>query len=505
MPSEMEVIEIREKLGQLYNIDVPNLSHRKGAIEQLAISETLHDATAVYVKSISDSVEQLVPDLETFIYSDVPIDASIRDRLVEQNLEDAFRLLQSCSSLRREYSDVAKLYVDTSIKSTEFFMLDDIHLLEVAAGLYELPYREAADEEAAAKTGLNEANRQRKVVTDILAGTADQPVSTYSAKLGQVSIKENAENANKGARWTTNFGGNPEAANIGNVTQYQAEYHSAIERASWECSDAAISGTIAELNGKLATAERKAVYLKKDISFRLARAAVSRHLAYSQLNENGRTNSVLNYHDRLENIRQAFELSARKLCARVSALQQGARDLYGLDVAFTNPPRGALIDETTKWLTDINDRINNYRRLERTSIFAISLRKFMALNGLDFEAAKASAAGFRVSMTIRPADTSSVAGLVRGSAFEYVGKGAQPIQLTVTPPSGATSNLKGPNVSTTLHFGRVMPVSPGLDIRPQHVEATWNGDPYGSWNIEGGRQFAEIGVEDCIFYLWIAY
>src|SRR5262249_51244190 len=150
MPDKAEIDAIRDNFAKLYNIDVTEL--KKDAENIAANLNKIANSRDIYSRSISPiNPLFLVQDLEEFAFDSVPEDQDIRDRLIEQNLETAYRLLQTCFAMRREYYDTAKLYVDTKLKSEEFFFLDYIHQLEVAAGLYELPYQEAKIEFDAAQ------------------------------------------------------------------------------------------------------------------------------------------------------------------------------------------------------------------------------------------------------------------------------------------------------------------------------------------------------------------
>jgi hypothetical protein len=173
MPSKTQIDAIRDNFAKLYNIDVVKL--KKDAEKIAASLNKRANSRDIYLRSISPiNPIFLVQDLEEFAFSSVPEDKDIRDRLIEQNLETACRLLQTCFAMRREYYETAKLYVDTILKSEEFFFLDYIHQQEVAAGLYELPYQEAKIEFDAAQAAQQKQAQQHQIAVDVFETPIEQ-------------------------------------------------------------------------------------------------------------------------------------------------------------------------------------------------------------------------------------------------------------------------------------------------------------------------------------------
>jgi hypothetical protein len=219
-----------------------------------------------------------------------------------------------------------------------------------------------------------------------------------------------------------------------------AEYRYRMELATWKLNELANQINLADLNAKLEISRTKKDYTFKDIAFRTMRANVSKQLAYVQLQENNRPNSVLNYSDRLANIATLFGLSARQLVTRVLALRRAASALYGIDTSLDAPARGTMVDRIAEWLLTLQDKIGRVRRQQKTSIFTVWLSSKIS----NFDEV-VQHMPFSVSVELKPIDTLSISGLLRGVAFEYLGTGERPLQLNVSPPVSATGRLSAAN------------------------------------------------------------
>jgi hypothetical protein len=479
----------------------------------------LPNSVSTYLEALSTGGTAVVPELETFNFADLSEDTTIRDRLIEQNLDEALRYLQNCVILRKEYGDIAKLHLDTSLKMQEFFRLDDIHQMEVAAGLYEIPYHEADFNRKATEDALKEAKEQHRIFGD-LYGTTPTTANVFGTNItlpapdwrgaltphGLASGYGVIEAANSSTIIASKpFYHNSQHPDVHHEVSAHArllaEYRSRLEGATWHFNVQTTRGNLAELEGRLQVAGLKRDYAWKDITFRAKRAGVSRQLAYVQLEEHTRTNSVLNYSDRLANIAKLFDLSARQLVIRVLALRRAANALYQITTPFQVPTTGTMVDRIAEWLLVLQDQISRVRRRQKTSIFTVLLSGKIASFANTLRTNP-----FNVSLTLNSNDTWQTPGLLRGFALEYLGGVIKPLQFKVSPPASATGRLSGSNdPSVSLFVGRVLPISNSADIRPQHVDATWNGDPYGTWQIACSDNLAQMGVEDVALHLWLAH
>jgi len=284
-----------------------------------------------------------------------------------------------------------------------------------------------------------------------------------------------------------------------------SDYRSRLEEASWWAVRRGNEVADVETQAKISLAQKKMDYAAKDIVFRSSRAMVSRQLAWVQLKENTRPNSPINFHERLERLRVLFGTVTRQLVTRVLALRRATKDLYQIDIRLDPPDRGHLLDTVGDWLMSVQERVEKKKQRQRYSAFTITLSSIAAKLHIDFRRLL-HAQPFDMSFTLKDQDTLSIKGLTRGMAFEYLGRFKKPITLTVRTPPTVTQNLSGPVVQPDpFVVSRVLPVEFGLDIRPQHVDSTWNGDPYGAWQVICDHNFAHDGIDDVLMHLWMVH
>jgi hypothetical protein len=174
--------DLRKTLAEVYFFNNDSINDDAVAIDNRIANDQPPDhglATSIYLNQAppggtpplpglaGELVRPEIPNIETFEFSEVHEDLTLRDRLVEQNLDVAVRFLGHCMSLRKEYGEIAKLHLDTEIKIREFFRLDDIHQREVAAGVYENPYLEAVDDQTAANSAKTAAQNQQQIAESL--------------------------------------------------------------------------------------------------------------------------------------------------------------------------------------------------------------------------------------------------------------------------------------------------------------------------------------------------
>jgi hypothetical protein len=109
MPDQREINAIRQAVAAAYRFDLTAIDEDAKEVKNLPLSNgSVSNGNDIYLNPIRlNSSTPLLPDLEIFNFSDVLEDATIRDRLIEQNLDDAIRYLQHCSALRKEYGETA--------------------------------------------------------------------------------------------------------------------------------------------------------------------------------------------------------------------------------------------------------------------------------------------------------------------------------------------------------------------------------------------------------------
>lgn len=493
----IEIEAIKANAASQYGVDLASASNDEVRLKALVSAPTEIDSAQIYGGSATFSFEKslaFVPDLETFAFSDVGPDDRLYSRRIEQNLDEAIRYVQNCLQLRKDYAETAKLRNDTRFKSEEFFRLDSVHLEEVAAGLYKLPWMEAADDNSALQEAVAQTAAQQNTLEEMLqAGAAGK---RYSAILSDPSVNDFIAKSAQLAR--DSAGNNPLEVSKGAVST--TTYRTNLEYATWIQALAAIKANISQLRGKLSTAQRKEVYLRKDEGFRAHRAAISRYLAYLQVGEHCRQNSVINYAERLERQGDLFKSNLVGLIQRTNALMAGIRERYDIDIPLSPPETGQILDRISVWLADVQNEVSKVKRTHRLSIVSVwtasPIKTVPRADGESFDIFEADIAVAEAAMPPKS--------MLRGVAFEYLGQQSRPLGLKVLPPQSAYDAARKNGDTDKLMFGRVCQFSPAAEVKPQHVDVFWNGSAPGVWQIEGTFDRNAGALDAVVMHLWIA-
>ncbi|MEF0940862.1 hypothetical protein [Rhizobium sp. BR 362] len=506
MPSPADIASIIKNIGDAYDIKFENINDDDIAKNKLASDIQQDDSEVsdddprkIYDDGSSytfDSFTGFVPNLETFSIGDIAPDPNLYPRRIEQNLDEALRLSQMCLQLRQSYMELARLRNDTKFKLEEFFRLDKVHKREVTAGVYKLPWQEAQDDVVALTDASAQTLAQQKIVEDMINNNGSGP--GYSGILSSGSVTGYITAAAQLAQDSASFN-QPE---IHGGTTQTITYRAGFDAATWYTALASAKASAAQLKGRLDTAKRKNIYLKKDEIFRTHRAAISKYLAILQASEFARKTSAINYNERLIQQGDLFRANLKCLIERVFALRDGLHDSYNIKIDLKDPARGKILDKVSIWLVDVQNAVTKYRRQQRSLVRsvwsdAISVSGKGGPNGsLDMLQTR-----FVVDSTSIPSQTS----LLRGVSFEYLGQQQQPISLSVLPPAGAyVAAVRSDGQPDTLQFGRIFAVTASLDLKPQHSDVLWNGSAMGEWQIAGLFNQSAGSIDHIIMHLWLA-
>ncbi|MGX9179126.1 hypothetical protein [Mesorhizobium sp. BHbdii] len=496
MSDKLEIDRIRSEFAQTYSIDLGALREDTAKLQSLIRSpqNSLINSVSIYADGetyTAGSVDAQVPDLETAAFQDLPTDDRISPRKVEQNLDEALRYVQSALQVRNQYGELAKLRNDTRLKGEEFIRLDLIHLEEVDAGLYKLPWQDAADDKSGLEITIAKLDEQRALPEEMLRqGASGKP---YSGVLTPSSIDSFVKQSSQITRDTANTN----KADVYDAALETGAYRSSFELATWESTLASISAASAQLQSKLVIARRKEDYLRKDEGFRSNRAAVSRQIAWAQLNEHCRAGSVLNYDERLTRQKELFVSNLICLAQRITPLAAGLNDFYGVKTPFVVPKPGSILDYAALWLVEVQSELLKTKREQRVTVSSFWCGKpalRIAPSGNVGDKGGKITATVVVDSSVLPPGRR----LLRGASFEYLGNRRKPITLDVMPPAGAFEG------TSSVRFGRVCEVSSSIELKPQHADIFWNGDASGTWTIEIRMDDTTDTIEDLGMHIWTA-
>lgn len=496
MASAKEIDAIRADFATKYSINLDNVRNDASTLFSLVsgASTSEIDSSKIYGEGqtyTSDPADAKIPDLEDTAFADLPTDPRLSPRRLEQNLDEASKYSQAAWQVRQQYAETAKLRNDTRFKGEEFIRLDMVHSEEVAAGLYKLPWQEAADDRSGLEIAVEHATRQRDVPDDMMTeGANGKP---YSAILTTGSIKKYVSDSSVIAKDTANNDGDA----VYRAALDTNAYRSNVELANWTNTSASANANLAQLQSRLTIARRKEEYLRKDEGFKSHRAAISRQIAWVQVLEHCRPNSILNYNERLAVQKALYQANLVCLTQRIAAIIPALKTFYNIDLPFDAPPAGKILDYLSKWLIDAQNELLKIKRSQTTVV--TSFWSGSAAIRTSTEANKPGQITFSVDLTIDENSLPPGKRLLRGVAFEYLGDEPKPLVLRVVPPSTVVEE-GGPQ---SLTFGRVCQVSASAELKPQQPDIFWNSNPKGVWKVSGiitpGKKLTDVGM-----YLWLA-
>lgn len=478
-----EVLRIEAEFARQYDLDLPGIRQDAVSLRDAVAGPVTNNGAATFYTY--NGTQAFIPDLETIDTSQVVPDPRLSIRHIETNLDEAAKYSQACLQLRLQYGELARHRNDTRFKGEEFVRLDAVHLHEVDEGLYKLPWQEAADDAAGLELALAQAAVQQSIPD---AMTSDVGNGQKYAKLlsGQVMTDQIANNA-----FITRSVANTEKDKVEKLAGSTSEHRMYMEYATWQETLAAAKANVAQLSAKLKIAKRKEDYLRKDEGFKLQRAFISRQLAWLQISEHSRSGSELNYDERLRATKLIFDENLRPLIERAIVVNDGLKQVYGIDLPMGTVTKGGILDQTAAWLVKVSAAIAAWKRTQRLTVVQIG--------GADKVTTAQDRKTFETTFTVNDRNLPNAAALLRGVNFEFIGDSRAPISLSVTPPAGV---VLGGN-SVPLQLGRVCTVAPNLELKPQHAELLWNGSPKGDWKVSGALTSSSGSVDQIIMYLWV--
>ncbi|MDU0309428.1 hypothetical protein [Rhizobium sp. 10PS4] len=481
MPDNDEVARIETAFARQYDLDLLGIRQDAASLREAVAGPINNNGAATFYTY--NGTQAFIPDLETIDPSQVVPDPRLSIRHIEANLDDAAKYSQACLQLRLQYGELARHRNDTRFKGEEFVRLDAVHLHEVDEGLYKLPWKEAADEVEGLELALTQATIQQNI-PEVMTGDVANGQKFAKLLSDQMMSDQITQNA-----FITRSVANTEKDKVETLANSTATYRANMEYATWQETLAAAKATVAQLSTKLKVARRKEDYLRKDEGFKLQRAFISRQLAWLQISEHCRSGSELNYDERLRATKSLFDENLRPLIERATVVNDGLKQVYGIDLPLGDLAKGGILDQISAWLVKASDTIATWKRTQRLTIVQIAEKIMIASDRKTFDA----------TFTVNDLNLPNSNALLRGMNIEFIGDGKAPISVSVTPPAGVV--LAGN--AAPLRLGRVCPVAPNLELRPQQADLLWNGSPKGDWKVLGSLTSSSGSVDQIIMYLWV--
>lgn len=479
---KVELDTIKNSVADLYSVNLNRID---------LDLESSSDAVQNYVsRKPVEIAEDLIPKLEEREITSPPKAPHLSYLRIEQNIDEAYRYAQNCLRLKREFGEIAKLWADVHYKSEEFFGLDKIHLEEISAGLFKLPWQEAENQKNAAEEALRIANEQEVDLLSLFGEKEAQ--SHYFGQLSKDSVQELAVRTADAATLDAK-----QKPDIRTAVEWTSNHRSSIEVAGWDQRKKGFQKEIARLGEEISSLERKLVYLKKDEEFRALRAQVSRDIAYLQLNEHTESGAVLNYRERLDAIKPVFEQSYQSVCQRVIKISEGFNSLHGIELRIDRVAQGSRSEYIATWIAKAQEALLAVKRKQKVHTYTILARTSEETTANNGQKRFVSTFDFdEHSQKFKKA-------FLRGLNIEALNKLTHPINVSIEPPEDLV-NHEGQNLRKGLILGQVSETSPNSTQRPQHTDTLWNLPLSGKWRVTANVEMEFPKVDGFLMHLWLA-
>lgn len=419
-------------------------------------SFTAHDAVEVIFGGEQNESPNILDPLETRpVETSVPIDA----RLVELNLEDLIRLIDTMRRIRSDFNSVARLYLDTHLELAQFFRCDAIHRREVEAGIYEQRWHDVHRNLKRSET----ATQSHKEANDTLATrleTGDQSDAAIAARA--------AEDRDLAVKTIDNNRVWDASARVSHTRQR-------LNREEWRRALHQGVGEQQVIDVGVPDESALESYARAEVQFQAGRTAVARDLSYIKLAHHIAPSGPLNYKAQLNSIRALFTQYLNHACQCGIAVIEGAQKYYGIRAEAIPKTPGSILDGLAALALRLQAEIAERRRTELVSLRSYRLKVSSKPISLEIDTASPMASS-----------------VLRGISVESLGD---------KPIFGSMVSILPPGMQRALEFGRILPSA--IEPNPSFRESIWNRSPVGTWIVSRTDSAVASPVE-VLVTLWSA-
>lgn len=461
----------RARLAAAFDLDLAQIQQDASRLAAIVDEKTQTRIRGGEATSYSSDSNALLPPLEGGTLADLLPPARSSPLHIEANLEDAARLLATAQDVKDKYESAARDFLDAKVRIDEFMRLDDVHKLEITAGLYSTPATDAADELAGVGAAVAQLKDARDRIAQMLSSTGAFGATAKGNALG----------------WSGQLMMPPPQGppNGDVVAAHLAEYRINLDAQGWQHALSTTQAQLDQLEGRLGALARRAEFLNLDESFKVSRVEISRDIAHLQLGEHDRDGSPVNHRERMTQLSDRYVRTLKRLVGRMAAVSDGAGHAYGLQLPLPTPAPGRFLDGIAAWLDEAADTVLAARRSEQLEVHSLWFSSDEIRGGKAVEFVAPTVALGRARL--------------RGLAVEFLGDRDRPLAVQITPPSTALGSQPPP----VLRYDRVLRVGVASDITPRHRDGLWNANPGEAWTIQAVSGDL-TDVTEVVLHLWVA-
>jgi hypothetical protein len=359
--------------------------------------------------SIPDGADPLYSEIDLNIHKRLDL-ASIQEAVggfryqqADILIDQAADLLERAARSRSDYDGLRTAGFKTGLDVLAFNLLDNIHMQEAAAGVYNLDDQEsAADADAYKNVTLH-------------AYSAHQYLAMYFA---QLTAKRNqiALRAGRAARLQTQPVSTDDIPAAAKIATYTYDGEGPKPKQDWADEfgaesennnlDLTLANLGADMESSLAAALntdiRQAVKADRatfdhlaggDTGFLVNRTLVGRSVNEMKVMEMSNEGGALNYAERMISVQAHFDSDVGAALSRIMAASDGLQMLFGYDnalpaavalikarAAVPDDPSRRFVDDCLAWIREAIDFVVRFRQLDQSYIVPVSLRSLLGVS-----------------------------------------------------------------------------------------------------------------------------
>lgn len=305
---------------------------------------------------------------------------------VEPLIDQAADLLDRCLKDRSTYDDLCSKLLYVLVEVEEFRKLDQIHLDEQKAGIYETPYN----------VSLAQYEAERHYQASLKA--VQQSLSTtFETTLDNNTVNE-VRNAMLCNAWLSGLPSfyqgtgqftylTPSFNNVKKQVDKHyldnakliTKYNLALQRTDYELNKLSNEANLSLSEKRLFGLKKQADWEREKVRFQQRRTVVARDLQDFKAKAALDADGALNYAKRIIPLKQRFARDFRDALARIQVVEKGLKKLYGYDFPYPKDETAIdYYDQCLMWTRHVIQWVLKFSRNEQNTVIPISLKQIIA-------------------------------------------------------------------------------------------------------------------------------
>jgi hypothetical protein len=302
---------------------------------------------------------------------------------VEPLIDQAADLLDRCIRDRDRWDDTAEKMVRLQLELKEYSELDDIHIEEEQAGIYDLPFRQSISEYQAGSEQVSQLNNALYLMDFVQSNLFSQvntnkvnaayQLSAWLQGLVPYSWQGQSFQGFASATWS----GDTKEVHIHHkeaaftIASFNLLTQTVLADAQRSTLRGAREAGVARNRGLSARAD----WDKQNVDFQKRRTMVARRMEDIKAQLATDSDGILNYEKRLRPLQDRFRRDFRDAYARMIAVNRGLKLLFNIEGNLPPPVNDArMYDDCLMWCRNTIQHLVSRGRNDISSIHQLSIR-----------------------------------------------------------------------------------------------------------------------------------